>query len=560
MSIPADPLPVTLTADGKKSLDANQKPGFVDSSSKLSADSLPASEAELKANPFLDPVVAETYRQIYNEAGYECREAFDPDLQWTQDEEKKLKRKLDLHVAFWACVMFFALNVDRGNLKQAIADNLLDDLGLTTNDYNTGNTIFYLSFLVAELPSQLISKKLGPDRWIPMQVTLWSVVAAAQAGMTGKGSFFATRALLGALEGGFIPDLILWLSYFYTSSELSLRLSWFWISRYLTMVVTSVMAYGLLHMRGVHNMAGWRWLFLIEGIITIAIGIASFFLMPASASQTKTWFRPKGWFTDREVGIVVNRVLRDDPSKGDMNNRTGLSLRNLWDAVSDYDLWPIYLIGIVFMVPQSTPDQYITLTLRSLGYDQFEANLLSIPNQFISCFTLFAATWFSEFIGQRMLVASTQNIWLLPCLIALRWWPGAGQVTSAWATFALLTVLLSTPYTHPINVSLCSRNSGSVRTRSVSAAFYNMCVQAGTIISSNIYRADDKPLYHRGNETLIGIDVLAIVLFVGAKVYYVWRNKQKEAKWSAMGEEEKSDYVANTKHEGNKRLDFRFAS
>ena len=81
-----------------------------------------------------------------------------------------------------------------------------------------------------------------------------------------------------------------------------------------------------------------------------------------------------------------------------------------------------------------------------------------------------------------------------------------------------------------------------------------------TIISSNIYRADDKPLYHRGNETLIGIDVLAIVLFVGAKVYYVWRNKQKEAKWAAMSEEEKSEYVANTKDEGNKRLDFRFAS
>lgn len=138
MSVAADPLPVAPTKEGKKSLDATQKPGFLDNSSKLSADSIPASEAELKANPFLDPNVAETYRQIYEEAGYECREAFDPDLQWTQEEEKKLKRKVDLRVALWACVMFFALNVDRGNLKQAIADNLLDDLGLTTNDYNTG--------------------------------------------------------------------------------------------------------------------------------------------------------------------------------------------------------------------------------------------------------------------------------------------------------------------------------------------------------------------------------------------------------------------------------------
>lgn len=57
--------------------------------------------------------------------------------------------------------------------------------------------------------------------------------------------------------------------------------------------------------------------FLIEGLITLSVGIASFFLMPASAVQTKTWFRPNGWFSDREVAIVVNRVLRDDPSKGE---------------------------------------------------------------------------------------------------------------------------------------------------------------------------------------------------------------------------------------------------
>ena len=207
-----------------------------------------------------------------------------------------------------------------------------------------GNTIFLVSFLLAELPSQLVSKRLGPDRWIPMQMIMWSIVAAAQAGLTDKTSFYACRSLLGLLEGGFIPDLVLWLSYFYTSPELPIRLSWFWTTLNITAIVTSILAFALLHLDGVHGLAGWRWLFLIEGLITLSVGFASVFLMPASAVATKAWYRPNGWFTDREVGIVVNRVLRDDPTKGDMHNRMAITPRRLWRAVMDWDLWPVSLI------------------------------------------------------------------------------------------------------------------------------------------------------------------------------------------------------------------------
>jgi hypothetical protein len=89
-------------------------------------------------NPFKDPKVAEYYRNLYEEAQYECREAFDAEIEWTAAEEKSLVRRLDWHVCLWACIMFFALQIDRGNISQALSDNMLDDLGLTTNEYNYG--------------------------------------------------------------------------------------------------------------------------------------------------------------------------------------------------------------------------------------------------------------------------------------------------------------------------------------------------------------------------------------------------------------------------------------
>ncbi|KAK4034402.1 major facilitator superfamily domain-containing protein [Parachaetomium inaequale] len=516
-----------------------------------------AFEDDLAKNPFLDPNVAAHWQQVYDEAQYECRHAFDATLVWTEEEEKRVIRKLDWRICTWACTMFFALQVDRGNLQQALADNLLDDLGLNTNDYNYGTVVFLICFLLAELPSQLVSKKLGPDRWIPIQIVLWSVVAISQCAMTGRSGFLATRALLGLLEGGFIPDIILWLSYFYTSRELPIRLSYFWTTLSLTTIVTSLLAFALLHLRGVNGWAGWRWLFLVEGLITLLVGLASFFNMPASAVQTKTWFRPKGWFSDREVAIVVNRVLRDDPSKGDMHNREAITPRRLWEVLKEYDLWPMYAIGIVAFIPQGPVNAYLTLTLRSLGFDQFTTNLLTIPSTILHIITLLLLTRISEWLNERAYVALSQNLWTLPCIIALRFWPGV--IKDAWGTYALITVLLSYPYCHAINVAWVSKNANNVGTRTVASALYNISVQIGHVAYSFIYVESDKPYYRDGNTKLLAINILSILIFLLAKAYYVWRNQYKEAIWTGMTEAERADYVRTSGEKGCKRLDFRFA-
>jgi sugar phosphate permease len=147
------------------------------------------------------------------------------------------------------------------------------------NDYNLGNTVFQVSFLLAEIPSQMISKKIGPDRWIPTIMCSWSLVSMFQFFLSGRTSFLVCRALLGALQGGFIPDVILYLSYFFKGTELPFRLAIFWTVRRITDIIAPLLAFGILRMRGLHGREGWRWLFLIEGFIMLTIGIWSWFMM-----------------------------------------------------------------------------------------------------------------------------------------------------------------------------------------------------------------------------------------------------------------------------------------
>ncbi|WYZ37681.1 hypothetical protein EsH8_II_001187 [Colletotrichum jinshuiense] len=469
----------------------------------------------------------EEYKKLYIHSQWENWAAFDPSFRWTWREERAVRRKVDWKIMVWACIMFAALNIDRNNISNAVSDNMLDDLGLSRSDYNLGQTISRVGFLVAELPSQLISKRIGPDLWIPIQICLFSIISGSQFFLSGRASFLATRYLI-------FSDTILYLSYWYTGTSLPIRLAWFWMSSQLVDIGVGFAAVGLVSMRGILGYEGWRWLFLVEGAFTFVVGLFSFFLMPQCPAKTKSWWNPKGYFTEREEKIIVNSVIRDDPQKGGMYNRQGLSIRQIWECSKDYDMWPLYALGLLFGIPKYPVNQYLTLSLRDLKFNVIQTNLLSIPNIVGSSITMLAITAVSELLNNRSFVAMAEDAWLLPCFVALIALP---DPISPWSYFAIATVLLSFPY------------------------LYNMWVQVSGMIGANIYQPSDSPRYFKANKGLLVICIwMCVVQYPFTYFYYRWRNNSKAKKWDAMTPEQQHEYRTNTTDVGNKRLDFRFAT
>ncbi|KAK5131748.1 hypothetical protein LTR08_000579 [Meristemomyces frigidus] len=507
-----------------------------------------------KRSVFDDPDLAELYAPP---ADYENVHRFDPHERWTHREERSVLRKIDLRILLWVLVMFFGLNLDRGNLGLAVAGNLLKDLGLNTNDYNNAQNMYRVGFIIAEIPSQLIGKKLGPDRWIPIQIILWSLSAGGQFFMHNRAGFFACRFFIGLFMGGFIPDSILYISYYYTSHEMPIRLALFWFTDYMSGVIAAFIAYGVFHMDNVTGRAAWRWLFLIEALISITIGFCSFFFLVPGPSQTKSWLFPNGYFSEREEKIITNKVLRDDPSKSQMNNRQAITPKMLWQSLKDYDMWPIYLIGIIFEIPASPPKAYLTLSLKALGFDTFSVTLLNIPVTVFTAVNLIWVTLVTEWAGQVAIMGVLTQLWALPLLIVDYI---AIKNMSLWAQYAVTLLLVGMPSMQAAQVGWCSRNSNTVRTRAVSAAIFNIMIQLSGIASSNIYRDDDKPYYHRGNGQLIAINVACMAANILAKAYYTYRNKHNLAKWNSMTQDQRKEYLTTTSDKGNKRLDFVFES
>lgn len=163
----------------------------------------------------------------------------------------------------------------------------------------------------------MILYRVGPGRWLTLQLFLFGLVSTFQAFQNSYGSFIATRFLLGITESGFIPGGLWTLSTWYTRRETAKRVMVFYFGNQIGQASSKLLAYGILHMRGVGGKPGWFWLFVIMGSFTVMGGFVFGFFLPDSFKRPHSTFAPGiSFFTERELHILRTRVLIDDPMKG----------------------------------------------------------------------------------------------------------------------------------------------------------------------------------------------------------------------------------------------------
>lgn len=211
-------------------------------------------------------------------------------------------------------------------MANAITDNFMEDIGIDQNQFNVGQQMLSLGIVLFEIPSNMVLYRVGAGKWLTLQLFLFGTVSTFQAWQTNYASFITTRLLLGITESGFIPGGLWTLSTWYTRKETAKRVMIFYFGNQFGQASAKLLAYGILHMRGVAGRPGWFWLFVLMGGFTILSGFILGLFLPDSFKRPRSTFLPKtSLFSEREIHILHTRVLIDDPMKGKKKKSIGLA-------------------------------------------------------------------------------------------------------------------------------------------------------------------------------------------------------------------------------------------
>lgn len=205
-------------------------------------------------------------------------------------------------------ICYVVAYLDRVNIGFA-AKRLQQDLGLTESQYGLAAGIFFVGYLVLEVPSNLMLERVGARMWIARIMVLWGLVSMAMTFASGPASLYGLRILLGAAEAGFFPGVILYLTYWFPARERAKTVALFMLAAPISVAIGAPLSAPLLELDGALGLRGWQWLFLVEGSPAVLLGVVTWFFLTDRPEHAD-------WLPDDEKSALIEelraeRVLRD---------------------------------------------------------------------------------------------------------------------------------------------------------------------------------------------------------------------------------------------------------
>ncbi len=332
--------------------------------------------------------------------------------------------RMNLKLIPFLMLLYLVAYIDRSNISVA-ALQMNADLGLDTRMYGIGAGLFYVTYILFEVPSNLVLTRVGARRWIARIMLTWGLIAAGMSLVRTPMQLYVTRLLLGAAEAGFTPGIIYYLSCWYPRSDRARAMSFFYIGAALASVIGLPLSGTLLKLNGILGIAGWRWLFLLEGIPAFLLGFAVLKYLPDAPANAP-------WLSDSQKEWLIGLLRREAGSMPvSHSSATQTALRNgrVWLLSLFWFLQAFGTIGIPLFLP---------LIVRSVsGRSDFIVSLLSALPFFFACVFMYLNGRHSDLSGERALHLG------IPMLAAAVLLAGAIYCGNQILAYAMLVVTIA---------------------------------------------------------------------------------------------------------------------
>ncbi|KAI8947817.1 retrograde regulation protein 2 [Xylaria longipes] len=285
-------------------------------------------------------------------------------------KEKALVRRLDYFVAPVMMLLMLISYLDRGNIGFAATQGMAQEIHLKGTQFNTAVSVFYIFYILAEFPTSILVKRLRFDRVIPAITLCWGLVCLFTGFIRSFGPLIVTRVLLGFFEGCLFPSITLFLCNWYKREELGVRVAFLFIASALSGAFGGLLAWAVLHLDGVSNMSGWRWLYIIEGLVTVIWAGLCFILIPQS-------YETAYFLNDEQKSLMRRRAEEMNAYSGGSGHYT---MRDIKEAAKDVKSWAHGVIQIAVVTILYGFGTFLPIIIKDgFHFSTVQAQYLVIP-------------------------------------------------------------------------------------------------------------------------------------------------------------------------------------